>query len=75
MPIRKALECFRDTDAEVYDGRDAPYPVTMRYTSRMAEHTDRLMIVRLEYPAHTKAPDSLRISAQRVRPFRQPHAD
>jgi hypothetical protein len=73
--IRQALECLRDTDAERYDGRDAPYPVTMRYTSRLAEHTDRLMIVRVEYPADTKVPDSVRISAQRVKAFRQPRAD
>ena len=73
--IRNALECLRDTDAERYDGRDAPYPVTIRYTSRSAEYTDRLMIVRVEYPADTKAPDSLRISAQRVRAFKQPRPD
>jgi len=73
--IRKALECLRDTDAERYDGRDAPYPVTIRYTSRLAEYTDRLMIVRVEYPADTKVPDSLMISAQRVRAFKQPRAD
>ena len=73
--IRNALECLRDTDAERYDGRDAPYPVTIRYTSRLAEHTDRLTIVRVEYPADTKVPDSLRISAQRVRAFKQPRAD
>ena len=75
MHIRKALECLRDTDAERYDGRDAPYPVTIRYTSRMAEYTNRLMIVRLEYPADTKVPVSLRISAQKVRPFRPPRAN
>ena len=75
MQIRTALECLRDTDAERYNGRDAPYPVTMRYTSRMAEHTELLVIVRLEYPADMKVPDSLRISAQRVGPFRQPRAD
>jgi hypothetical protein len=73
--IRNALECLRDTDTERYDGRDAPYPVTIRYTSRLAEHTDRLTIVRLEYPGDTKAPDSLRISAQRVRAFKQPRGN
>lgn len=75
MQIRHALECLRDTDVERYDGRDAPYPVTVRYTSRMAEYTDQLMIVRIEYPANTKVPGSLRISTQRVRPFRQPRVD
>ena len=75
MHIRQALECLRDTDVERYDGRDAPYPVTVRYTSRMAEYTDQLMLVRIEYPANTKVPTSLRISTQRVRPFRQPRAD
>ena len=76
MHIHEALECLRDTDVERYDGRDAPYfPVTIRYTSRMAEYTDQLMIVRIEYPANTKVPASLRISTQRVRAFRQPRAD
>jgi hypothetical protein len=75
LHISKALDCLRDIDAERYDGRDAPYPVTMRYTSRLAEYTDRLMIVRLEYPADTKTPDSLRISVQRVRAFKQPRPD
>jgi hypothetical protein len=75
MQIRQALECLRDTDMERYDGTDAPYPVTIRYTSRLAEHTDRLMIVRIEYPADTKGPVALRISTQRSRAFRQPRAD
>jgi hypothetical protein len=73
--LREALECLRDTDLERYNGRDAPYPVTIRYTSRLAEYTDRLMIVRIEYPADTKVPASLTISAQRVRDFRQPRVD
>lgn len=72
MHIRASLECLRDTDMERYDGKDAPYRVTMRYTSRMAEHTDKLVIVRIEYPADTTTPTSVRISAQRVLPFRQP---
>jgi hypothetical protein len=71
MHRRKALECLRDTDMDRYDGKDAPYPVTVRYTSRMAEYTDRLVVVRIEYPADTKTPDSLRISAQRIPAFRQ----
>jgi hypothetical protein len=75
LHIRQALACLRDTDVERYDGRDAPYPVTVRYTSRMAEYTDQLMIVRIEYPANTKVPASLIISTQRVRPFRQPRVD
>lgn len=70
--IRQSLECLRDTQMERYDGKDAPYRVTMRYTSRMAEHTDNLVIVRIEYPADTSAPNSVRISAQRVLPFRRP---
>jgi hypothetical protein len=70
--IRDSLECLRDTDMERYGGRDAPYRVTMRYTSRMAEYTDNLVIVRIEYPADTTTPSSVRISAQRVMPFRQP---
>jgi hypothetical protein len=70
--IRESLECLRDTDMERYAGRDAPYRVTMRYTSRMAEHTDNLVIVRIEYPADTSMPTSMRISAQRVMPFRRP---
>jgi hypothetical protein len=75
MHIRQALECLRDTDMERYDGRDAPYPVTIRYTSRLAEHTARLTIVRIEYPADTKMPASVRISTQRSRDFRQPRKD
>lgn len=70
--IRESLECLRDTDMERYNGRDAPYRVTMRYTSRMAEGTDNLVIVRVEYPADTTMPSSVRISAQRVMPFRRP---
>jgi hypothetical protein len=70
--IRDSLECLRDTDIERYGGRDAPYRVTMRYTSRMAEFTDNLVIVRIEYPADTTMPTSVRISAQRVTPFRRP---
>jgi len=70
--IRESLECLRDIEAERYDGRDAPYRVTIRYTSRMAEYTDNLVIVRIEYPADTTMPTSVRISAQRVTPFRQP---
>jgi len=72
MHIPKALECLRDTDMDRYDGTDAPYPVTIRYTSYMAEYTDRLVIIRIEYPADTKVPASLRISAQKVMAFRQP---
>jgi hypothetical protein len=75
MHIHKALECLRDTDMERYDGNDAPYPVTIRYTSDGAEYTDRLVIVRIEYPADMKVPASLRISAQRVSDFRQPRPD
>jgi hypothetical protein len=75
MHIRKALECLRDTDIDRYDGNDAPYPVTIRYTSRMAEYTDRLVLVRIEYPADTKVPASLTISAQKVTAFRQPRPD
>jgi hypothetical protein len=70
--IRESLECLRDTDMERYNGRDAPYPVTIRYTSRMAEYTENLVIVRIEYPANTNLPTSMRISAQRVAPFRRP---
>jgi hypothetical protein len=70
--IRESLECLRDTDMERYAGRDAPYRVTIRYTSRMAEYTDNLVIVRIEYPADTSMPTSMRISAQRVMPFRRP---
>ncbi|HEY6924696.1 MAG TPA: hypothetical protein VI653_14580 [Steroidobacteraceae bacterium] len=70
--IRQSLECLRDTDMERYDGRDAPYRVTIRYTSRAAEHTDNLVLVRIEYPGDTKVPNSVRISAQRVMPFRRP---
>lgn len=70
--IRQSLECLRDTEMERYDGRDAPYRVTMRYTSRMAEHTDNLVIVRIEYPADMSVPTAVRISAQRVLPFRRP---
>ena len=70
--IRESLECLRDTDMERYAGKDAPYRVTLRYTSRMAEHTDNLVIVRIEYPADTNMPTSVRISAQRVMPFRRP---
>ena len=69
--IRDSLECLRDTDAERYNGRDAPYRVTIRYTSRMAEYTDNLVIVRIEYPADTTTPTSVRISAQRLTPFRK----
>ncbi len=75
LHIHNALECLRDTDMDRYDGRDAPYPVTIRYTSRLAEFTDRLMIVRIEYPADTKAPAALKISAQRVTAFRHARAD
>jgi hypothetical protein len=70
--IRESLECLRDTDMERIAGRDAPYRVTIRYTSRMAEYTDNLVIVRIEYPADTSMPTSMRISAQRVMPFRRP---
>jgi hypothetical protein len=70
--IRESLECLRDTQMERYDGRDAPYRVTIRYTSRMAEYTDNLVIVRIEYPADTDVQTSMRISAQRVLPFRRP---
>jgi hypothetical protein len=70
--IRESLECLRDTDMERYAGRDAPYRVTIRYTSRMAQYTDNLVIVRVEYPADTNMPTSVRISAQRVMPFRGP---
>jgi hypothetical protein len=70
--IRQSLGCLRDTDMERYNGRDAPYPVTIRYTSRMAEYTENLVIVRIEYPANTNLPTSMRISAQRVAPFRRP---
>lgn len=70
--IRASLECLRDTQMERYHGKDAPYPVTIRYTSRAAEHTENLVIVRIEYPADTNVPTSLRISAQRVMPFRRP---
>ena len=70
--IRASLECLRDTQMERYDGKDAPYPVTIRYTSRMAEYTDNLVIVRIEYPADTSVPTSVRISAQRVMPFMRP---
>src|ERR1700744_3851141 len=60
--IHSALECLRDTDMERYDGNDAPYPVTIRYTSRTAIYTDRLVYVRIEYPAATKVPGAVRIS-------------
>jgi hypothetical protein len=70
--IRESLECLRDTDTERYSGPDAPYRVTIRYTSRMAVYTDNLVIVRIEYPADTNMRSSMRISAQRVTPFRQP---
>jgi hypothetical protein len=70
--IRQSLGCLRDTEMERYGGKDAPYRVTMRYTSRMAEHTENLVIVRIEYPADTNVPTSVRISAQRVLPFRRP---
>ena len=70
--IRGSLECLRDTDMERYAGKDAPYRVTLRYTSRMAEHTDNLVIVRIEYPADTSVPNAVRISAQRVMPFHRP---
>jgi len=71
--IRESLECLKgETDMERYNGKDAPYRVTIRYTSRMAEYTDSLVIVRIEYPADTNMPTSVRILAQRVAPFRQP---
>ena len=74
--IREALECLRDTDMERYDGNDAPFrPATIRYTSRLAVHTDRLVMVRIEYPADTKAPASLRISAQKLTAWKQSLAD
>jgi hypothetical protein len=72
VSIRESLECLRDTEMERYAGKDAPYRVTIRYTSRMAEHTDNLVIVRIEYPADTNMPTSVRISAQRVMPFMRP---
>jgi hypothetical protein len=70
--IRESLECLRDTDMERYEGKDAPYRVTIRYTSRAAAHTDNLVIVRIEYPADTSVPTAVRISAQRVMPFQRP---
>jgi hypothetical protein len=69
--IHSALECLRDTDMERYDGNDAPYPVTIRYTSRMALYTDPLVYVRIEYPAGTGTPSAVRISAQRLTVWRQ----
>jgi hypothetical protein len=75
VQVHTALECLRDTKVERYDGRDAPYPVTIRYTSHLTEYVDRLVLVRVEYPANSKVPSSLRISTQRITPFRQPLAD
>jgi hypothetical protein len=75
MYLHQALECLRDNDMERYDGNDAPYPVTIRYTSRNAEYTNRLVYVRIEYPADTKAPTALRISAQRLTAWKQSLAD
>jgi hypothetical protein len=69
--IHSALECLRDTDMERYDGNDAPYPVTIRYTSRTAIYTDRLVYVRIEYPAGNGTPAAMRISAQRLTAWRQ----
>jgi hypothetical protein len=57
-----------------YDANDAPYPVTIRYTSRLAVFTDRLVMVRIEYPAD-KPPAALRISAQKLTAWKQSLAE
>jgi hypothetical protein len=49
--------------------------VTIRYTSRTAIYTDRLVYVRIEYPADTKTPGAVRISAQRLTAWRQSLAE
>jgi hypothetical protein len=58
----RALECLHDT---VVDRNTDGQLTTVRYTARLAEHTERLVLVRVEYPADTQVKSSLKISAQR----------
>jgi hypothetical protein len=58
----RALECLHDTVVDRYtDGQ----LTTVRYTARLAQYTDRLVVVRVEYPADTQVKSALKISAQR----------
>ena len=64
----RALECLHDTNVERYTSGDL---TMVRYTARLAEYTDRRVLVRVEYPVGAQSKSSLKISAQRLPPLRQ----
>lgn len=59
----RALACLHDTEVDRYTEGQL---TTLRYTARLAEGTDRFVIVRVEYPADSRVKTSLKISSQRA---------